>query len=175
MLLALALTLAHAGTLAGVTFPDTATVAGTQLSLNGMGLREKYTIDVYVAGLYLGQKTHDGAAAIEADAPKRVVMRFVYRKVTKDQMVDTFREGFGDKADGPQKANVDTLVAALPAEVFAGDEMVFDYVPGVGTTVTLQGRTLATVPGAEFMRMVFGTWLGPKPPSAALKAGLLGL
>ncbi|MFN7143032.1 MAG: chalcone isomerase family protein [Myxococcota bacterium] len=175
MLLALALTLAHAATLAGVTLPDTATVGGTQLSLNGMGLREKYTIDVYVAGLYLRDRTHDGAAAIEADAPKRVVMRFVYRKVTKQQMIDTFREGFGDAADGPQKANVERLVAALPAEVFAGDEMVFDYVPGVGTTVTLQGRTLATVPGTEFMRMVFGTWLGPKPPSAALKAGMLGL
>ena len=46
---------AGAGTLAGVTLPDTAQVAGKDLVLNGLGLRKKFVIKVYVGGLYLPQ------------------------------------------------------------------------------------------------------------------------
>lgn len=174
MILALLAT-AHAATLAGVTLPDTATVAGKPLVLNGLGLREKYTIDVYVGGLYLPAPTHDGAAAIALDAPKRVVMHFVYRKVTRAQIVDTFLEGFGEHATGPHKAHVDQLIAVVPDEIVSGEQIVFEYAPGVGTTMYAKGKALATVPGVDFMKLVFGVWLGAKPPSQALKAGMLGL
>ena len=46
--LLLALSPAHAATLAGVTLADTATVGGQPVVLNGMGLREKYFLDIYV-------------------------------------------------------------------------------------------------------------------------------
>jgi hypothetical protein len=167
--------LASAGTLAGVTLPDTASVGGQTVSLNGMGLREKYFLDIYVGGLYLAQKTHDGNAAISADTAKRVVMHFIYSKVTKEQMVEVFMEGFGDAATGSQKANIDKLMAAIPAEVHAGDEIAFDYVPGTGTTMLIKGKPSVTIPGSDFMKLVWGVYLGPKPPTPELKSGMLGL
>ena len=42
---------AAAGTLADVTLPDTVDVKGQKLALNGMGLRKKFVVKVYVAGL----------------------------------------------------------------------------------------------------------------------------
>jgi hypothetical protein len=174
MLLSL-LHVALAGSLAGVTLPDTAQVAGTAVKLNGMGLREKYFIDVYVGGLYLVTPTHDGRRAIAADEAKRVVMHFIYRAVTREQMLETFLEGFGSAATGPQAANVATMSGWVPAAgVKAGDELAFDYGPGVGTSMLLNGRKLGTIPGSDFMRLVFGIFLGDHPPTAALKAGLLG-
>ena len=44
---------APAAELAGVTMPDTDTVEGKTLKLNGLGLRKKMVFKVYVAGLYL--------------------------------------------------------------------------------------------------------------------------
>ena len=38
---------------AGVTLPDTVSVEGKTLKLNGAGLRTKVVFKVYVAGLYL--------------------------------------------------------------------------------------------------------------------------
>ena len=77
--LLLSLTLsAEAKTFAGVTMSDTTTVGGQTVTLNGMGLREKYFVDVYVGGLYLQTPTKDGTTAINADEPKRIVMHFVY-------------------------------------------------------------------------------------------------
>ena len=43
--------------LAGVTLPNTTEVAGETLKLNGIGLREKFWIDIYAAALYLPFKS----------------------------------------------------------------------------------------------------------------------
>ena len=43
----------NAAELAGVTLPDTQQVAGKTLVLNGMGIRTKYIVKIYVGGLYL--------------------------------------------------------------------------------------------------------------------------
>lgn len=173
ILLLLPVTLA--ASLAGVSFPDSAQLGGQPVVLNGLGLREKYFVDVYVGGLYLKSPTHSGAAAIAADEPKRVVMHFIYRAVTREQMLETFLEGFGDAATGPQAANVSRMQGWVPAAgVKRGDELSFDYVPGTGTSMMLNGRPLGTIAGTDFMKLVFGIFLGPRPPTAALKSGMLG-
>jgi hypothetical protein len=82
-----------AADIAGVTLPDTVQVAGTTLLLNGAGLRTKYMVKVYVASLYLTQKSSDPNAIVKADAPKRIVMHFV-RHVSKSQLTDGFAESF---------------------------------------------------------------------------------
>jgi len=43
----------QAGEVAGVKLPESATIEGKTLRLNGMGLRKKVVFKVYVAGLYL--------------------------------------------------------------------------------------------------------------------------
>lgn len=167
--------LAHAKALAGVTLADTATVGGESVKLNGLGLRERYFLDIYVGALYLQHPTADAASAIAADEPKRVLMHFIYKAITRDQMVATFHDGFGSTTTGPHAANLAKMGSWVPAAgVKGGDEIGFDYVPGVGTSMTLNGRVLGTIPGAEFMKLIFGIYLGPQPPTEALKAGLLG-
>lgn len=166
---------AHAGTLAGVTLPDAATVGNQRVVLNGMGLREKLMIDIYVGGLYLPAKSQDPAAIIALDQPKRVVMHFIYSRVTRAQMLETFEEGFAAlPAAQAHRAEIERMESWVPAEVHAGQEITFDYVPGKGTSMLVDGRELGTIPGVEFMKLVFGIYVGPKPPTEALKAGLLG-
>jgi len=92
-LLALFLALpAGAGSLAGVTLPDKAEVKGQSLTLDGMGLRTKFFIKVYVGALYLPQKEKAAAKVLSEDAPRRMVMHFLY-SVNKDQMCDAWSEG----------------------------------------------------------------------------------
>ena len=163
---------AFAATLAGVTLPDSAAVGGQTLTLNGLGLREKFYIDVYVGGLYLQHPTHDGGLAATANEPKRIVMHFVF-KVTKDQMAESFQEGFG-ASPGATAEQIQQVFGALPETISPGQEVVIDYVPGVGTSFVIAGQKRATVPGEAFMKALFGIYLGPKPPTADLKRGLLG-
>jgi hypothetical protein len=165
----------RAASLAGVTLPDTAQVGSTTLVLNGLGLRTKFTVKVYVAGLYLQQKSSDSSAIIKADAPKRIVMQFVH-SASKEQMTDAFDEGFKDNtpdAGKTMKPDIDNFLAALEA-VKNGDQMVILYVPGTGTTLDINGTKKLTIPGSAFGQVLFSVWLGPKPPTTDLKKGILG-
>ncbi|MFZ0807509.1 MAG: chalcone isomerase family protein [Candidatus Sulfotelmatobacter sp.] len=174
IVLALA-SISHAGTLANVTLPDKVQAGGTTLVLNGMGLRTKYMVKVYVAGLYLAQKSSDPAAILKADAPKCIVMHFV-RGVSKIQITDGFTESFeGNTPDVAKtlKPEIDRLFGALDA-VKDGDEIVFTYLPGAGTSLAITGKDKLTIASPAFAEMIFSVWLGPKPPNAALKKGILG-
>ena len=165
----------QAGTLAGITLPDTAQAGGKSLVLNGMGVRTKMIVKVYVAGLYLEQKSSDPAAIMKSDTAKQIVMKFLYSP-SKSQMSDAFDEGF--KNNSPDalktlKSDIDKLLAALE-DMKKGDEMVFTYIPGTGTTLTINGKDKLTIAGLPFQQALMSVWLGPKPPNADLKKGLLG-
>lgn len=170
----LGLNSALAGSLAGVNMPDTASVGGQALVLNGMGLREKYFIDVYVGGLYLPAKTTDAAKAIEMDSAKRIVMHFVYSDVPADKVRETFTEGFASVPGAAAMQDRVNKLNGLMIDLTTGDEVILDYVPGTGTTVTIKGQVKGTIAGADFMKGLWGVYLGASPPTAKLKAGLLG-
>lgn len=165
---------AHAKTVQGVTFPDTATVGGQSVTLNGMGVRVAYIfVKVYVAGLYLATPTHDASAAIQTDAPKRMLLQFL-REVTHDEMANAMREGFAHTAGPSLQPQVDQFAGFFTQPLVTGSQASFDYVPGTGTTVTIGGQAKGTIAGADFMRALWGIWLGDKPADAGLKASLLG-
>jgi len=179
MLLTLALfslvSASHAGTLASVTLPDTTQVGSTTLVLNGMGLRTKYAFKVYVAGLYLAQKSSDSANILKPEVAKRIVMHFL-RGVSKTQLTDGFTESFENntpEAAQALKPDIDRLFSALDA-VKDGEEVTFTYVSGTGTSVAIAGKEKITMAGPAFAEMLFSVWLGPKPPNANLKKGILG-
>ena len=164
----------HAGTLASVTLPETVHAGNSTLVLNGMGLRTKFMVKVYVAGLYLAQKSSDPQAILKADVPKRIVMHFV-RDVSKNQIADGFTESFENnmpEAAKTLKPDIDRLFAALEAAK-DGDEIVFTYLPGTGTSLAIAGKDKLTIAAPAFSEMLFSVWLGPKPPNAALKKGIL--
>jgi Chalcone isomerase-like len=162
-----------AATLAGVTFPDTVTVGNQALVLNGMGLRTKLFIKVYVGGLYLEKKSSDPTAIVQSDTTKRVVLQFIYGEVTRDQMVESFTDGFKANAPGAPKAQVDQFLGAIET-MKKGEQLVVTYVPGTGTTLAMRGKDKLTIPGLPFAQAVFSVWLGPKPPTSDLKNGMLG-
>lgn len=161
--------------LAGVTLPDSVQVGDTHLVLNGLGLRKKLVIKVYVAGLYLTQKASDPQAIIVSDKPKRVVLHFV-RDVSKEQLTDAFDEAFTNNAPTARKSmkgEIDRFLGSLE-NVKEGDQMMFTYVPGKGTSFTLRGHDKLTIGGPTFAEVLFSVWLGPKPPNGDLKKGMLG-
>jgi hypothetical protein len=162
-----------AATLAGVTLPDTETVGNQTLVLNGMGLRTKLFIKVYVGGLYLEKKSGDAAAIVQSDTARRVVLQFIYGEVTRDQMLESFTEGFKANAPNALKAQVDQFLGALET-MKKGEQLVVTYVPGTGTTLAIRGKDKLTIAGLPFAQAVFSVWLGPKPPTSDLKNGMLG-
>ncbi|HVN32728.1 MAG TPA: chalcone isomerase family protein [Thermoanaerobaculaceae bacterium] len=176
--LALAAVPTAAMELAGVTLPDTTTVNGTTLKLNGMGIRTKtmLKVKVYVAGLYLATPSHDAAAIIAADEPKQVVMHFLYEKVEKDKLTEAWQEGFANNSASTLpalKARLDEFCGFWP-DMASGEEAAITYIPGTGTKLEIKGKEAGVIAGKDFADAMFAVWLGPKPADAGLKTGVLG-
>ena len=82
-----------AGEVAGVRMPDTITVEGKTLKLNGMGLRKKVMFKVYVAGLYVETPTKAAEAIISSDQVKRMDLH-ILRSLKASQVTEAIEEGF---------------------------------------------------------------------------------
>ncbi|MDP9122462.1 MAG: chalcone isomerase family protein [Acidobacteriota bacterium] len=167
---------ATAGTLAEVTLPDKVEVSGQSLALNGLALRKKFFVKVYVAGLYLATKETAAARILAADAPRRMVLHFVY-SVSAAQMCDAWKEGLDKnvpRAEAEVRKGFTTLCAWMePIE--KGNELVLTYVPGTGTQVQINGKQKGTLPGKPTADAIVSTWIGPDPaPGQDFKKALLG-
>ena len=175
-LLALAPVAVEAGELYDVELPDSITVGDQTLILNGMGLRKKAFIKVYVAGLYVAERMISADAILTADTPRRTVMAFKFG-VSADKMCGAWEEGLEKNSPGTSAevaANFETLCEYME-DLGKGDQMVATYIPGKGTEIEIKGVSKGTIEGKAFADALFACWIGPEPPSDDFKEGLLGL
>lgn len=167
---------AQAATLAGVTLPDKADANGQSLVLNGLGLRTKLFIKVYVGGLYLPQKEKSAQKVLAADAPRQMLLSFIY-DVSKSQMCDAWSEGLEDNtpnASAEVKKNFTTLCGWMDG-VGKGQKLVLTYLPGEGTRVEVGGKAKGTLPGKPTSDAILATWIGANPaPGKDFKSAVLG-
>jgi len=160
---------------AGVTLPDTATVEGKTLKLNGAGLRTKMVFKVYVAGLYLETPTKDAATVISSDQVKRMHLS-ILRSLDSSKITEAISEGFEKNSKGELpalKARLDRLNSMIP-NVEKGDQILLTYVPGRGTVVSAKNVEKGVIEGKDFSDALFSVWLGATPVQPDLKKALTG-
>jgi hypothetical protein len=166
----------HAAELAGVTLADSIKIGGKDCSLAGKGIRKKFVIKVYVAGLYMENPQLDQESIINSDQAKGITMDFVYKKVAGEKLQSAWREGF-DK-NTPERSTdlgkkMDQFIAMFTEEAVKGDHYLITYNPGTGTTVKLKDEVKGTIPGEDFMRAVMAIWFGNIPADKGLKKSVL--
>ena len=166
---------AAAGELAGVTMSDKVSVGDHELVLNGMGLRKKFIIKVYVAGLYLPAKQANGERVLAADTARRTVMHFLYG-VDKGKICEAWNDSLAantpDASEAVRASFVDLCDAMEDME--KGERMTFTYVPGKGTTIDVGGKAKQTIAGKPFADALWASWIGEVPATGDLRDGMLG-
>jgi hypothetical protein len=164
----------------GVKLEPTVQVASAPLQLNGAGVRTRAIFKVYVAGLYVPQKSKDATALLSQKGPRRMSITML-RNVDADSFGGALNEGLKNNHTEAQlagfKAQIEALNANLKAvgETKKGDVINFEYVPDAGTRITVNGQPRGTsIAGEDFFTAVLRIWLGEKPADAGLKKALLG-
>ncbi|HZR37049.1 MAG TPA: chalcone isomerase family protein [Nevskia sp.] len=169
-----------ARTVEDVELKDSVQIGGASLSLNGAGLRSKFGLfGVYVAGLYLPQKSSDADSIVKAHEPRRLVLK-MRRSVGTDKMTEAFHEGVANNLNAQQlaalKPKLDLLDRSLSgvSELKEGDEIDLDFGADGSTRVTYNGQQKDAIPGADLSEALLKIWLGRKPVQDDLKQELLG-
>ena len=170
----LPVTIARAATLAGVELPDTVTVDGATLALNGMGLREATALRVkaYVGALYLEERSSDPKVVLDSPQRKQVTLKFL-RDIDRENLSSGWADSLR-KAGGRSMEPSITQFVALIGDVKTGDTMSFTWRHGTGVEVALRGKVRGSVAGDDFARSLFTLWFGPHPGDENLKRGMLG-
>ncbi len=178
--LAQAQTPAPAVELSGVKYTPTTALAGSMLQLNGAGIRYKFVIKVYTAALYLTGKAASTEAVLAAPGPKRMHV-VMLRDIDANELGRLFTRGMQDNMPKDEFSKIIPGTLAL-ADIFAsrkklvaGDSFFVDYVPGTGTVVVVNGKTLGEpIKEPEFYSALLRIWLGANPADGPLKDALLG-
>jgi len=157
-----------------ISFPRHVTVSGTDLTLNGLGVRKAtfLKINVYVAAYYVAQPGHDPRPLIESDSPQQLTLQFV-RNVGVDDLRKAFVEGF-ERAQVPGLGERVARLNAWMTDMKSGQRLSFVRVPHSGVQITVNGVQKGAIEGADFSRALISIWLGPVPPNPELKTGMLG-
>lgn len=165
---------------AGVHFDDQTSLASQALVLNGAGVRVKMIIKVYAVGLYVPHKETAPAGILNQAGPKsvRIVM---LRNVSGEKLASALTEGIVDNVSPADlrtlQPRLDELEAAMlsAGEAVKGAQIQLDYLPGIGTRVTMGGKPLGKdIAGEDFYRALLKIWLGEHPSDRSLKGDLLG-
>jgi hypothetical protein len=177
VVVALGASIAHGKECKGVNFPDQAQVEGSNLTLNGLGLRQAtaFKVNVYVAALYVAKTSSDPNALLGSNAPSELVLQFV-RNVGADDLRKGWSEGFekNSKSQLPAlKERIDMLNGWM-ADVKTGERLTFTQKPGAGVSVNVNGTVKGTIRGDDFSKAFLSIWLGADPPNPEIKVGLLG-
>jgi len=171
---------AQAVEVANVKYEPSFDLAGQKLVLNGAGIRYKFVIKVYTAGLYLAHKAGTTQEVLAAPGAKRLHIQML-RDIDGNELGKLFTKGM--EANAPREEFVKSINGVLKlSEIFAsrkqlnsGENFSVDYVPGIGSLVLLNGKTIGEpIKEPEFFSALLRIWLGDKPADDGLKEALLG-
>jgi hypothetical protein len=167
---------------AGVIVEERARVGGSELVLNGAGVRHALggLVRVYVGALYLPQKRSTSLEIAAIRGSKRLQMTFLREISTED-----FSKGFlsGVRENLTPATRIEMLDAINQLGIAfgkthvlrKGDVILMDHIPGKGMVITIRGRQVGEpIANEKFWDAVFQIWVGSKPVDASLKAVLLG-
>jgi Chalcone isomerase-like len=188
LLLALTLStasgLAQAVEVAGVNFQPQSSVKGTNLQLNGAGVRRQGAVPLYTAGLYLQQKT-DSAEEVLASQGAKQIRVVMLRAVNSRDLGALLSRGLVTNSTDDELSNlipeimdIGTLIAER-RKLKTGDSFVIEWSATQGTTIRVMQRgtrkaVVEVFTKPDVINALLRIWLGSNPADADLKAALLG-
>jgi Chalcone isomerase-like len=164
----------------GLVFAGEATVGGTPLVLNGVGLRAVAWVKGYAAGLYLARRATSTPAVLATPGAKRLDIRLLL-DVSMQEFSKSFNRGIGRNTPAAElpklKERIDQFDALLDGivKVKKKDTLTIDWIPASGTVLSLNGSARgAAIAGEDFYAALLRIFIGDKVSDVELKAGLLG-
>jgi Chalcone isomerase-like len=163
----------------GVKLADSVHPGSRDLQLNGAGVRTKVFFDLYIAALYLGEKTSSAAAVLDDDGEQRMALHLL-RDIGASHLLGAFNNAIAANHTAAELSALDASIKEFSSifnamdEVKKGQVITLDYLPATGTRVSVDGVPKGTIAGAIFHRALFKIWLGDKPAQDDLKKKLLG-
>lgn len=157
---------------------EPAIIKGKSIKLQGIGLREQLSEELYIGALFTEYRSLEPEVLTEPGNTKRMELRIVASKITAKRFgrlwAETIRINNPSKAIKSEQKAIIKFNDMFKDSLYRGDQIVIDHIAGEGTTVYLNGSELGQIISDQFMALLLQTWIGPRPPSDSFKNTILG-
>ena len=163
----------------GQAFAKRALVGGTELQLNGTGVRSVAWFKGFAAGLYLPQRSTSLVQVLAARGPKRLTLRML-QEVPSAEFVKALNKGVERNTAAAEMAELQPMMRRFAelinqtATVRKTDVIDLDLDPTRGMLFSVNGTLRGDVAaGPELFNALLRAFMGDQPYDQKLKAGLL--
>jgi hypothetical protein len=170
---------ASAAEIEGIKLEEMVRVANHDLKLHGAGIRYRKDAKVLVVGLYLAGRYKTTQDILAAPGPKRVAL-VMLQDLDTEKFVRSYIAGMQANADKAEKMDLVYQfvkfgeICASVGIARKGDAISFDWIPGSGMHVVLNGKKIGEpLAGEGFYRVFLKFLLGDVPADEKLKQRLL--
>ena len=159
----------------GVTFKDKIVAENVEFQLNGVAL-QRYMLFFrgYVGALYLPPLiTPDDAMN---DVSRHLELQYFHdikKEDFQESTIAVIKQNVSEASYLKIKDRVEKL-NSFYQDVKSGERYSLTYIQGKGSTLSLNGKPLVTIPGHDFSFAVFSIWLGENPIGDGFRDVLLG-
>ena len=172
----------HAYTVSDVDMPEVvpATADRPELRLNGAALRELYLlVETYVGALYLEDPSTDPQAIMNSESHKRMVFHVMLKRVGARRIANALQDALvvNITEDEHKKLtkHLEQMLSYFNGKMHAGEQAIFDYIPGKGTKITINNEVKGIIPGKDYFKAMLSIWIGENPVGRDFKDDILGL
>ena len=157
-------------------FDESITIEGNELVLNGLALRTERVLfinhRVFVAALYLENKSQDSQAILESDTPRHLIMHFLHSRIRRRELTDGWKDSFAKLDYEGEK--LDQFIDFHSENMRRGERAIYTYLPRKGTIVTIKDEVRGIIPGKEFADALLSTFIGENVELPRIRDALLG-
>lgn len=147
------------------------------LELNGVASFRELGSEVYLGALHMDSRSPDVSAIFAENREKKMEMRFS-QGMSKRRWAGNWMQSIAinnnrDSLVGAAE-ELSEILSAFADNLSPGDTVAFHYIPGSGTSITINGTTLTEGKSATIFNLFLSAWIGAVPPSSQFKNALLG-
>lgn len=154
-------------------FDRSTKVASEHLPLQGISPHRHLGIRIFTAALY-APGTALSSNSVLSDIPRHLVIRYHHR-IKKENFIKIADKHL-KKIPSVRWERIRERVQKINSvyeNVKPGDEYALTYVPGVGTTLSLNGEPKTLIQGEDFAMDYFGIWLSERSVNQRMTKELL--
>lgn len=149
---------------------------GEVLTLRGVALHKNFFQDSYLAAFYALNPVTDAKQALEDTGAKRMLLYFLHSMDNFSAICsEAIEENNAPELIQREQISISQFLKIIDNPLHAGDIVVLDYVPSIGTKIIFKGSLRGTIKGNEFYNLVLKIWLGRQPPSKKFRKDLFNL
>ena len=147
------------------------------LTLNGIGSYQQLRKEFYIGALYLSQPSSNPQDILKSTGSKRMALKVTTKRWSPRRWSLQWQNDIAINnpfsSDKELTRQLLEFTGFLQDNLRSGDEILVDYVPAKGTTVSINGVTVLQTKTHEFFKYLVNVWIGKLPPSGEFKTNIL--